>query len=149
MGLKQPRSEVSESELAVLKVFWNRTALKVGEVRDILNGLGKSWAYNTVQTLIKRLEQKGYLRSEKDGRAFVFSATMSRQEYLSSSLSQLAKRVCAGSRTPMFHALVENQAFSKEEICEFRALLDQLESDFEDEDSHPEDVIELKRGGDA
>jgi len=133
MAESEALSMVSESELSILKILWKRPGLKVGDIRDILNNRGKDWAYNTVQTLIKRLENKGYVGSVKEGRAFAFSPAVSRSEYLTSHLNSIAERVCAGSRTPMMHALVEQHQFSREEIDDFRTLLDQLESDFDAE----------------
>ena len=133
MAQEKPTLAVSGSELTVLKVFWRNARLKVSEVHGILNDHGKAWAYNTVQTLIKRLEKKGYLRSEKQGRAFCFSSLVSQKEYISLRLELLAENICSGSRTPMMHALVENHQFSRAEIDDFKLLLEQLEKDFDSE----------------
>lgn len=122
-------TQVSDSELDVLKALWTHGKLKVAQLREILEAEGRSWAYNTVQTLLTRLEGKGMVGSFKEGRAFVFFPQLSQNEYLSSSINTLADRVCMGSKTPVMMALVQNETFTKEEIASFRNLLDQLEAD--------------------
>ena len=107
------RSGVSGSELDVLKTLWALGQTKVGAVRDHLNHEGRSWAYNTVQTLLNRLEAKGFVTSAKVGRAFVFEAAVTRSEFLGERLTDLADRVCEGSQTPLVLALVKNHRFSK------------------------------------
>ena len=69
---------ISDTELTVLKTLWR---LGKGAVRDLLADLerqGFSWAYTTVQTLLNRLEQKGYVSSEKVGRAYEFRVVVTR-----------------------------------------------------------------------
>ena len=87
----------------------------------------RSWAYTTVQTLLHRLQVKGYVASEKRGRAFVFTSVVSREQLLDHQLDEMAKRVCEGSSTPLMLTLVQGSRFSTEEIREFRELLDRLE----------------------
>ena len=123
----KPVRSVSDSELEILKTLWQFGRLKVGDVRERLNRDGRQRAYNTVQTLLNRLEAKGYVGSSKQGRAFVFYANVSQTQYLSGHLKNLADRVCQGSEAPLMLALVEGNRFSREEIRRFRSLLDRLE----------------------
>lgn len=119
---------ISDAELAVLKTLWKHGA---GSVRQIQTWLGKrqrTWAYNTVLTLLSRLREKGYASSEKAGQAHVFQASVQREDLLRRRLAQLADQVCDGTASPLVHALVQGQQFSPEEIAYFRQLLDELES---------------------
>ena len=74
--------QVTDTELQILKVLWD---LEQGTVRDVLSKLtenGREWAYTTVQTLLNRLQEKGFIESTRQGRAFVFRAVVSRDELL-------------------------------------------------------------------
>ncbi len=121
-----PRS-VSDTELEVLKALWD---VGPGTVRDIHTALadaGRSWAYTTVQTLLLRLEQKYYVSCDKRERAHVFDARVSRDEFLSEHLDELADRVCDGRSVPLVLSLVQGQRFTPTELKQFRELLDSLE----------------------
>lgn len=118
---------ISDTELVVLKTLWK---LGRGAVRDLQQSLqaeGYSWAYTTVQTLLNRLELKGYVSSEKLGRAYQFRVQVSRDQLLSQELGDLAERVCEGAALPLMLNLVQGQRFTAEEIARFRELLEELE----------------------
>lgn len=118
----------SDSELEVLKALWEKGPSTVRDLHESLQAGGSSWAYTTVQTLLARLEQKGYVRCDKAGRAHVFAACVSKEELLSEQLGSLADKVCAGAATPLMLTLVRERRFSRAEIQELRELLDQLEA---------------------
>lgn len=118
---------VSDGELDLLKVMWEEGRLKVSELRDHLPTMGRTWAYNTVQTLLTRLESKGFVGSEKMGRANVYFPLVSRNQFIGNHLTDLADKVCEGSQTPLVMALVKGNSFSPDEIKAFRDLLDTLD----------------------
>ncbi len=132
------KPSVSDSELEVLKTLWQESHLKVGEIRERLNRDGRTRAYNTVQTLLNRLEAKGFAGSEKVGRAFVFFPKVSQDQFLDHQLEDLADRICEGSQTPLMMALVKKPQFSRNEIQQFRQMLEHLEERYEDEDETAE-----------
>ena len=118
---------ISDAELDVLKVLWD---LGAGTVRDVLDhplAGGRDWAYTTAQTLLARLIEKGIVRREKDGRAFRFLPTVSRDELVGARLDDIADRVCDGKSMPLLLNLVHSASFSPAEIDRFRALLDELD----------------------
>jgi len=117
---------ISETELTVLKVLWDLEAATVREVQAILHGHERKWAYTTVQTLLNRLQSKGYTTSEKGGPAHVYRAVISRDELLRKRLGDLANEFCEGTASPLVLALVEGGSFTADEIRQFRELLDQL-----------------------
>lgn len=118
---------VSDTELEILKVLWD---LEEGTVRDILQPLnedGRNWAYTTAQTLLNRLQEKGFVTSTKRGRAFCFRPAISREDLLGQSLDSLANRVCDGAKLPLLLSLVQRAKYSAKDIRRFRDLLDELE----------------------
>ena len=116
---------MSGTELDVLKVLWEHGA---GTVREISTRLRRGWAYTTVQTLLTRLESKGYVSCDKSGFAHVFHPVVSRELLLRRRLSDLTEQLCEGAAVPLVLALVESHRFSAEEIEEFRRLLDRLQA---------------------
>ena len=123
------QSGISETELAVLKVLWDLEAATVREVQAVLHQQGRKWAYTTVQTLLNRLQSKGYTKSEKGGPAHVYRSVVTREELLRRRLGDLADEFCEGTASPLVLALVEGGRFTPDEIRQFRELLDQLASD--------------------
>jgi BlaI family transcriptional regulator, penicillinase repressor len=121
---------VSDAELDVLKVLWDRGPGTVRQVEAQLRRRRRRWAYNTVLTLLSRLREKGCVASDAEGggsAAHVFRATVSREQLLRHGLSELADRICDGTASPLVHALVQGRRFSPDEIAHFRRLLDELE----------------------
>jgi predicted transcriptional regulator len=123
------RPAISATELAVLKVLWDVGAGTVREVQAVLRRQGRRWAYTTVQTLLNRLQGKGYAASDRGGPAHVYRAAVSREELLRTRLGALADELCEGTASPLVLALVEGGRFSAEEIEQFRQLLDRLDDD--------------------
>jgi predicted transcriptional regulator len=123
-----PQSPVGSAELEVLKTLWEHGPGTVREVNARLTQQGRSWAYTTVQTMLQRLEAKGFVRSDKSGPAHVFTAVVSRDRLLSQRLRDLADQLCDGTASPLVLALVEGTRFTPAEIQQLRQLLDQLEA---------------------
>ena len=88
---------------------------------------GRDWAYTTVQTLLGRLQEKGFVGSHKVGRAFAFRPTASRDDLVGQSLEALAERVCDGAALPLLINLVQSGSFGRQEIEHFRRMLDELD----------------------
>lgn len=127
--MTQSTPSVSDSELEVLKVLWATGPATVRYVLGYLEKSGRSWAYTTVQTLLLRLQHKGFVESRKEGRAHVYRAGVDQKELLSRELDELAERVCDGAASPLVLSLVEGRRFSAEEIRQLRELLDRLEGE--------------------
>ena len=121
------KSETSDTELEILKALWDHGAGTVRELKVVLKKAGRHWAYTTVQTLLNRLEAKGYVKSDKAGFAHVFHPTVTRDKLMRQRLKDLANELCDGAATPLVLALVDGQRFTPEELEQFRRLLDDLE----------------------
>nr|WP_245178540.1 BlaI/MecI/CopY family transcriptional regulator [Streptomyces montanisoli] len=94
--------------------------LTVREVRECLNrGRSQGLAYNTVQTVMEILHRKGWLSRAKDGRAFRYRATKSREEYAASLIDQVW--ASGADRTATLVRLFDEM--DEEEVAEVRAAL--------------------------
>lgn len=123
---RKPRKPIPDAELEVLLALWETGP---ATVRDLLDRLaGDERAYTTVQTLLNRLERKGYVRSRKDGRALVYEPAVARDELLTEELRDVASRVTGGRASPLVMNLVEHNTLTGDDIRQLRELLDRLES---------------------
>lgn len=121
-------ADISEAEMEVLKAVWDGGPGTVRDVDARLRPQKRRWAYTTIQTLLNRLEAKGYITSEKSAPAHVFRATVSRERFLRRRLRDLTNELCDGTATPLVMALVRGHRFSEEEIRKFRRLVDSLQA---------------------
>jgi BlaI family transcriptional regulator, penicillinase repressor len=123
------QANVSDAELEVLKVLWQRGAVMAREVEQELKRQRRRWAYTTILTLLSRLRGKGYVTQAKHatGAAHVFAAAVTREQLLGRSLSELADRVCDGTASPLVQALVSSQRLKPADIASLRRMLEELE----------------------
>jgi len=98
---------MTEGELELMQVLWD---LGEGRVRDILDGLpeDKDVAYTTVATLLRILVDKGFARAHRDGRAWVYSPAIPRDQYERRGVRHLVSRLFGGDRVSMVRSLVDD-----------------------------------------
>jgi len=112
--------ELTERELEVMHVFWNRGEATATEVRDELAGSGLERAYTTIATLVRILADKGFLAQTNRERPFRYRTTRSFEDVSRSLLGEMIDRVFRGSREQLLVRLMEQKALTAEE----RALLE-------------------------
>ena len=122
------RTAMSDAEREVLKVLWDHGPLAVRDVLARLTERGQDWTRSTVITLLQRLEKKGYVESDKSQHAFIFQATVSREQVMHSRMQDVAGELCDGDALPLVLAFAEQHRFSTAELARFRAMIDALEA---------------------
>ncbi|MBT8484572.1 MAG: BlaI/MecI/CopY family transcriptional regulator [Phycisphaerales bacterium] len=122
-----PESDLSTAELEVLKTLWDDGASTVRDVLNRLHGRGRKIAYTTVLTFLTRLEQKGYVRSDKSGVAYVYRPRISRERVTRSRLQTLLEELYDGAAAPLVLQLVRDRRFTADEIAELQSQIDELE----------------------
>jgi BlaI family penicillinase repressor len=116
-----------EREMDLMEVLWERGSATVAEVRG---ALADDLAYNTVLTILRRLEEKGYLGHEEEGRAHRYFPLVERDQVRRSALRRLLDRVFAGSPELLLNHLVSERKLSESEVRRLRQLLkEQLPED--------------------
>ena len=117
------QSEVlTEAELRVMKVLWERGS---GTVQQVLDSMGEkpALAYNSVLTVIRILERKGYLKHIKDGRAHVYAPVVRQQEATRSEIRRLASRFFGDSHEDLVLNILEDRGVEREELTRLREML--------------------------
>ncbi len=117
---------LTDAQREIMEIVWDRGHVTVTEVRDAL-AEKRDLARNTVQTMIVRLEDKGWLRHREAGRKFVYCAARPRIMSLGAKVSQMVDRLFAGSPEQMVTALIEYRGLSKDEAVRIRDMISQAE----------------------
>jgi BlaI family penicillinase repressor len=121
--------ELGDAELEALKVLWDHGALTVREVLRHLHEAGRRVAYTTVQTLLNRLEQKGYVKSDKSEFAYVYRARLTRERLTRFRLKTLVKQLYDGAAGPLVLQLIRDEQFTADEVEELQQLIDHLDKE--------------------
>ena len=111
---------LGELESAVMQILWNESGLLVSAVEDELRKR-RNIAHTTVLTTLDRMHRKGYLVREKQGKAFVYSARYSQEEFERGMAQEVLGALLNHYRTPALSAFVDL-------VGENEHTLDQLEA---------------------
>lgn len=114
--------QISEAEYEVMKIVWKYAPINTNEITEKLLATS-SWSAKTIQTLIKRLVNKGVLTYEKNSRVFVYTPVVKESEYISQESNSFLNRYYDGDITAMLSAYIENDKLSETEIETLRSLL--------------------------
>ena len=120
--------KLGSTEQEVLQALWG---VGEGNVRQVLNEMrarGRNLAYTTVQTMLTRLEQKGFVESDKSGMAYIYRAAVGREEVMRSRVRSVVEQFFDGAAAPLVLQLIQTEKFSADEISELHKLIDKLDS---------------------
>ena len=121
-----PRPGLSKAELEIARIVWE---LKEAGVRQVFEALpaGRDIDFTTVQTYLRRLEEKGYLNSRLVGRSRVYSPKVRPQTVIRETVGEMVDLLFDGETMPLMKHLVEERQFSPADIDQLRQLLNRLE----------------------
>lgn len=115
---------LTEVELEVMNCVWDLGDCTVKEVQAAL-AAKRELAYTSVATMMKILEDKGFLASKKGERVIQYKPLLTREKYGSASLQHLASNVFQGNPSSMVMQLLGNADLSQDELQAIRKLLDE------------------------
>lgn len=116
------RIVLADREADLMEVLWDHGPSTVAEVRKKLK---VRLAYNTVLSILRTLESKGYVGHQEEGRAHRYLARIAREAARHSALRQLSAKLFKGSVELVMTSLVSDQRLSDEQVQRIRELLDQ------------------------
>jgi len=120
--LKRRNPGLTDQELAIMKIVWERESVTVRDVYEELLKQRKI-AYTTVMTMMGILEQKGRLTREAAERAYVYRPAQPQQEVVGSMVKDFLQRMFDGSAQPLLVHLAENRQIRQEHLDEISRLL--------------------------
>ncbi len=114
-------SDLSNTQLEVLRVLWDHGALKPGEIQEHF-----SWPIEnaTLRSVLRKLCESGHVQRHKQGRAYVYRAATSHRALLSRMVRRMAQVFSGGSSAEFISQLIETEKLSPDEIAELRRIAD-------------------------
>lgn len=116
-------SRVSESEKLVMEILWQESPLSSTDVVNRLREQG--WNEKTVKTFLNRLVKKDVVSFEKDGRRYLYSPVVERDDFLLSESEGFLNKVFKGDMRELLATFVQNKQLSNQELDYLRELLDE------------------------
>jgi BlaI family transcriptional regulator, penicillinase repressor len=124
--MRTPHPTLTPQELAIMKVVWK---LDSATVRDVYENLRahRAIAYTTVMTMMKILEEKGYLKKLRAERAYVYRPTKPRHQVLGAMVRDFVDRVFDGAAGGLLVHLAKDRRLSKDERTTIRRIIEEME----------------------
>ena len=121
----RPAGDITESELAVLRILWDRGMATIRQLTDVLHPGGGAAQYATIQKLLDRMEAKGYVRRDRSLFVHRFVPVLDRDQLIGRRLRSLAETLCDGSLTPLLTHLARAGDLTEEDRQALRAIIEE------------------------
>lgn len=119
---------LTEQELEIMKVVWERKTATVREVYEALRER-RTVAYTTVMTMMNILEAKGHLVKRPEGRAYVYEPSQERSEVVGGMLQDFVDRVFDGAARPLVLSLIRERKLSKADLEAVSRMIDEAQEE--------------------
>ena len=119
--------DVTEAELSVLQILWSEGPQSVRDLVAALREHPSTPQAATIQKLLERLEDKGWVRRDRSGSVQLFVATADRENLIGQRLRGIADDLCEGSVTPLLSQLVSSAQLTPDDRRLLRDLIDRLD----------------------
>ena len=118
---RRKRPAMSPAETEVLRLVWDSKAATVQQVYDALPA-NRKVTYVTVATLLRRLEEKGYLKHRVRGKAFIYTPAVKKEDVINRTIGDLVQRLFGGNPVPLMQHLALHSEINDEDIEKLRDL---------------------------
>jgi len=120
--------QISEAESVVMDVLWRTHPLGAEDVVAALAG-SRHWQGATIKTLLNRLLRKGAIAASRDGRRYLYSPVLRRDDWVLQESRGLLDRMFGGRIAPLVAHFSEHHKLSRKDVAELRKLLEELDHD--------------------
>jgi predicted transcriptional regulator len=121
---RKKSSGLTDAELRLMEVLWEKSSATVSEVVEALPK-NVPLAYSTVLTTLRILENKGYLRHKKDGRAFVYRPVVGREQARENAITHLLRRFFENSPELLMLNLLDGKKIDARELARLRKRIEE------------------------
>lgn len=118
---------LTAAQREIMEVVWQQGEVTVAGVRTAL-AAHRNVARNTVQTMMLRLEERGWLAHREVGRAFMYRAARPREESIGQRVREIVNNLCGGSPETLVAALLDYRGLRPGELERIRKMLDEAKS---------------------
>ena len=132
MRKKKNRSLLTEVELEFMNELW---AIGEGSVREVLAQLpdDRNLAYTSGATILRILEEKGFVESRKDGKTLIYKPLLTKDTYQTRSLKNLSRTLFDDTPATLVARLVDDAGLTEADLEDIRALVERRLQDDGDE----------------
>lgn len=116
------RAPLTDLENDVMKVVWKSGPCSVEAVHAVVSR-SRDVKETTVRTMLRRLESKGYLRHESEGRAYIYHAAEPPRSLAARAVRQIIDRFCQGSVEELVSGMVDAKVLSVDELKQIEAFI--------------------------
>lgn len=124
--------KITDAEWEIMRTVWANPSITSKEVATILENK-KQWKAATVKTLLGRLVEKGAIKTEQEGRKFIYSAVVTEEESIDNYTDDVLSRVCNKQAGKVIGNMIADASLSKSDIAELKRLLEEKERTAMDE----------------
>jgi predicted transcriptional regulator len=121
---RTPSPALTDAEARVMAVLWRRRTATVADVLADLHTRKRPTSYSTVQTILRILEQKGYVTHDQVARAFVFRPLVDERQARRRALHHLLNRLFDGSPSLLVSNILEDEAVDPAELERVKKLIE-------------------------
>jgi predicted transcriptional regulator len=114
-GSKPPRKGLSELEHQILEILWTLGPANSEQVRNALAST-RPLKDSTVRTILRRLQEKGYIRHKVEGRTYIYSGVEAPRNLAVRAVRQIIDRFCDGSVEQLLVGMVEDEVLDRKEL---------------------------------
>ncbi|GAB3342120.1 BlaI/MecI/CopY family transcriptional regulator [Marilutibacter aestuarii] len=118
--------KISEAESIVMELLWRSAPMAAEGVVEAL-GDRQQWQEPTIKTLLNRLLKKGAITAEKDGRRYLYSPVLRREDWVQEESEGMLARLFEGRVAPLVAHFSQQRKLSAKDVRELRALLEEID----------------------
>ncbi|WP_211232028.1 BlaI/MecI/CopY family transcriptional regulator [Pseudoduganella violaceinigra] len=118
--------QISEAEALVMEVLWQRHPQGADDICAAL--AAQQWQDATVKTLLNRLLNKGAIGAEKDGRRYLYTPLLKREQWLAAESKGFLDRMFDGKVAPLVAHFSRHRKLGKADIAELKRLIEELDN---------------------
>ena len=120
LNTSDSKQRLSELEQMVMDLVWSQTRVSAEDVRA---GIPRELKDSTVRTVLRRLEEKGFVRHHLEGRTYFYEATGAPQKVAAGAVQQIIDRFCGGSVEALLVGLVDNEVVDSRQLQRLAAKI--------------------------
>jgi BlaI family transcriptional regulator, penicillinase repressor len=119
---------ITEAEAVVMQALWKQ-GTPMGSDAVVAALADHGWQEPTIKTLLNRLLNKGAIQAERDGRRYLYTAVLRREQWVSRESESLLDRLFGGRVAPLVAHFGKHRKLSRKDIAELKRLLEELDHD--------------------
>ena len=119
-------SKMTGNELELIKIIWEKGEVTAREIH-VESLKFKQREYNTINTILTRMVEKGLITRRKIGPVYLYSPKKNKKKHILELINNFVENVLDGHVAPIFKYMVENAKISREELQELKKIINEIE----------------------